>query len=593
MTVQPRSTTTRDAAYPTASADACGRSTDSGLWALTSVARHWRIYTDHAVIGHRLALGGRPALASDIVRAAAMIGLKGKVYQTEASHLELERLPHPAILQMQTGQFVVLSSRHASLGDVLTHDGSYPQRQPTEQLAAQWSGLWIALTRRHETDSSDARFGLQWFVPMLWRYRRPIAHIAAASFFVQLFALVTPVFFQAIIDRVLIHNAIATLYLVAVGLLVVGLFDVLLQYLRTYAISHTAARIDVELSSRIFRHLLDLPLGYFETNPTGQIVARVREMDTIRGFLTGQGLMSLMDVLFAVLFIAVLAAYSIALTLVVLLSIPIYTLIIIVIRPRLRQRSRERFARNADSQQVLVETVVGAQTIKAAAIEPLAQVHWDERRAAFAKTAFQASMLASLVQNSIQYVSKVGTATILFLGASAVMRGEMTVGQLVAFNMIAAQVVLPILRLAQFWQELQQVQVSIARLGDIMQTPPESEPDALADLPPVRGSISLRNVSFRYTPDAPLALKDISLDIPRGTGHRRGRPVGLRQIDPEQADAAALPASARPDHDRWRRSGARASRLDPSANRRRAAGKPAVQSHHPREHRAGSAARDT
>ena len=289
-----------------------------------------------------------------------------------------------------------------------------------------------------------------------------------------------------------------------------------MQFLRSYVLSHTTNRVDVELGRRLFHHLFRLPLAYFETRAAGQTVARVRELETIRSFLTGQGLTSLLDLVFTVVFFAAMFIYSVKLTLIVLATIPIYILIAAVIRPPLRELINERFNRGARSQQFLVESIVGAQTLKAASVEPQIQAQWEERLAAYVSTSFDTSVLSSAGQNMIQYVSKIGTALILFIGAEAVIDGAMTVGELIAFNMIAGQVVQPILRLSQLWQDFQQVQVSVARLGDILNAPPEPVPQNLLTLPPPRGAIDLRNVTMRYRPDAPDALRNINLSIRAG-----------------------------------------------------------------------------
>jgi subfamily B ATP-binding cassette protein HlyB/CyaB len=337
-----------------------------------------------------------------------------------------------------------------------------------------------------------------------------------ASLFVQIFALVSPLFFQVVIDKVLSHRGYSSLFVLVGGLAIIGLFDIALQYLRTYALSHTTNRIDVELGRRLFRHLARLPVSYFETRATGQTVARMRELETIRSFLTGQGLFAALDLFFTFVFIAVLFAYSWKLTLIVLATIPLYLAIAAVARPLLRESLNEKFNRGAESQQFLVETIVGMQTIKAAAVEPVMATQWEERLAAYVSSAFKTTMLGAKGQNAIQYVSKLSTAALLLFGAKAVIDGELSVGELVAFNMIAAQVAQPILRLSQIWQDFQQVQVSVERLGDILNAPMEPVPSVRVQLPPPRGQIEFRNVNFRYRPGLPEALKNISFGVRPG-----------------------------------------------------------------------------
>ena len=379
------------------------------------------------------------------------------------------------------------------------------------------SGQLVLITRRLGGAGFDpGTFGFRWFLPSLLRYRRPLAQVVVASLFVQLFALVTPIFFQLVVDKVLVHKGLSTLVVLVVGLATLGLFEAILQFLRAYTLNHTTNRIDVELGRRLFHHLFHLPLSYFETRAAGQTVARVRELETIRSFLTGQGLTSLLDLVFTIVFFVVLFIYSVKLTLVIIASIPVYLIIAALLRPILRQQINEKFNRGARSQQFLVESIVGAQTLKAASVEPIMQAQWEERLAAYVRTSFDASVTGSFGQNLIQYVSKATTALVLFLGAQSVIDGSMTVGELIAFNMIAAQVVQPILRLSQLWQDFQQVQVSVSRLGDILNMPTEPTPQNLLTLPPPRGSIEFKGVTMRYRPDAAEALRDVSLSIQPG-----------------------------------------------------------------------------
>jgi len=490
---------------------------DSGLMALALVAGMFRISADAAQMAHELGLGERYADGEAVVRAARALGLKSSLFRRQQPK-RLRTIPVPAIVGLQDGTYAILVNRMDS--DKLrvyrpvarTHTV-----ETVETLAAIWSGEIVLVTRRAGGPGVDPKaFDIKWFIPSIWRYRKPLLHVLVASLFVQLFALITPLFFQVVIDKVLVHKGMSTLMVIIVGLLAIGVFDVTLQYLRTYALSHTTSRIDVELGARLFDHLLRLPLAYFETRATGQTVARVRELETIRSFLTGQGLSSAIDLLFAVIFIVVLFMYSPLLTLIVLGSIPFYILIAALVRPVLRERIKERFNRGAASQQFLVESVVGIHTLKAAAVEPMLRNEWEERLAAYVRTSFQAITLSAMGQGAIQYVSKAMTALVLFYGALAVMNGELTVGGLVAFNMIMNQVTAPILRLSQLFQDFQQIQISVERLGDILNSPTEGRRLAHANLPPARGAIKLANVRFRYRPDANDVLRGINLEIPAG-----------------------------------------------------------------------------
>ena len=448
---------------------------------------------------------------------------------------------------MRGGDYRVLLARLADgrlrIGNPVTR---IAQDETPETVAEQWAGEIVLVTRRWGGAGADpARFGFRWFLPSIWRYRKPLAHVLIASVFVQLFALVTPLLFQVVIDKVLVHKGFSTLVVIVAGLVAIGLFDVLLQFLRSYALSHTASRIDVELGSRLFDHLLRLPLAYFETRPTGQTVARMRELETIRSFLTGQGLSSAIDLAFTVIFIAVLFAYSTTLTLIVLLSIPCYLLIAVLIRPALRDKINQRFNTGAASQQFLVESVFGIQTLKAAAVEPVLRTEWEERLAAYVKTSFQAVVLSSIGQNAIQYVNKVTTAAVLFFGAYAVIENELTVGGLIAFNMIMGQVTAPILRLSQLWQDFQQVQISVQRLGDILNSARRrAQRLASVNLPPAKRcdpQSKACHVPLSRPTQANILEEHRSFDIPAGQVIGIVRPVGLGQVDTDKAYSAHVP----------------------------------------------------
>ena len=495
---------------------------DPGLRALCGIAAYYRIAADPVHLQRELALAGVEADASALIRAAGLVGLKARRVR-RTSGKQLVATPTPAIGRLREGGFIVYGGR---LPDgrlrIVDPSTSIDRALSPDVFLAEVEPELILVGRKIGGTGYDPRtFGFRWFLPSIWRYRKPLAHVLLASLFVQIFALVTPLFFQVVVDKVLSHKGYSTLFVLVAGIVIVGLFDVLLQYQRTYALSHTTNRIDVELGQRLFRHLLRLPLSYFETRAAGQTVARVRELENIRAFLTGQGLFSALDLVFTFVFIAVLFAYSWKLTLVVLASIPLYVLIAFGLRPALQERVREKFNRGAVSQQFLVEAVVGIQTVKASAVEPILQAQWEERLAAYVKTSFGVTLLGAFGQNGVQYVSKLTTALLMLFGAKAVIDGELSIGSLVAFNMIASQVTAPVLRLSQLWQDFQQVQVSVERLGDILNAPAEPSARAQTVLPPPRGLIEFRNVTFRYRPASQDVVKGVSVVI------RPGEVVGI------------------------------------------------------------------
>ncbi|WP_080697257.1 type I secretion system permease/ATPase [Brucella intermedia] len=457
------------------------------------------------------------ATLNDLHRAAKLIGLKSRTVKLRDQR-RLIQLPVPAIVCFSDGIFGLLSQKIADDGYIVTDIVSGDQLDFTAcELLRQTGGNFILVQRRFTGGSANAdQFGFQWFLPALFRYRSAFGHVLLASLFVQIFSLVSPLFFQVVVDKVLAHRSYSTLIVLVVGLAAIGLFDVVLQYLRTYVLTHTTSRVDVELGQRLFRHLLRLPLSYFETRAAGQTVARIRELETIRSFLTGQGLFAGLDLVFTFVLVFVLFCYSATLAWIVVASIPFYIAIGVFIRPFLKARIDEKFDRGAYSQQLLVESVVGMQTLKASAVEPVVARQWEERLAAYTRSSFDATMLAAKGQNAIQYVSKFNSAALLLFGAQEVINGHLSVGALVAFNMIAGQVSQPILRLSQLWQDFQQVQVSVSRLADILNATPEPRPDIAAGLPAPKGDIAFSGVNFRYTAQGQDVLKDIDLKIAAG-----------------------------------------------------------------------------
>jgi subfamily B ATP-binding cassette protein HlyB/CyaB len=332
-----------------------------------------------------------------------------------------------------------------------------------------------------------------------------------------LFALVSPLFFQVVIDKVLVHRTLSTLDVLIIGLVAIAIFETVLGILRTYMFSHTTNRIDVELGARLFRHLMALPIAYFQARRVGDSVARVRELENIRNFLTSSALTLVIDLFFTFVFLAVMFVYSTLLTWIVLGAFPVYIAISAGATPLFRRRLDEKFARGAENQAFLVESVTGVETLKAMAIEPQMQRRWEEQLAGYVAASFRVLSLGNVASQTVQLVSKLVTAGVLFLGAKLVIDGSLSVGELVAFNMLAGRVSAPVLRLAQVWQDFHQARLSVARLGDILNTPaePTFNPGRAA-LPTIRGDITFEHVSFRYRIDGPEVLHDVSFSVPAG-----------------------------------------------------------------------------
>lgn len=486
---------------------------DFNIAALGLILRFHEIAVDPAQIRHQFgALFG----ASEILRCAKEFRLKARLVTTD--WLRLAQTPLPALAEGRDGSFVIL-------GKVVDDDKALiqdpqvgrPQLVARADFEARWSGRLILVARRTTLGNLAREFNVAWFMHAIHKYRWVLGEVFVASFFLQVFALITPLFFQVVIDKVLVHRGLTTLDVLVVGLITVSIFDCVLSALRTYVFAHTTNRIDVELGARLFRHLMALPIAYFEARRTGDSVARVRELENIRSFLTSSALTLVIDLFFTVVFLVVMYYYSPLLTWIVIGSFPFYIVVSAGVTPTFRRRLDEKFNRGAENQAFLVESVSGVETLKAMAVEPQMQRRWEEQLAGYVQASFSVLALGNWASQTVQLISKIVTALTLYFGAYLVIDGKLTVGELVAFNMLAGRVSQPILRIAQIWQDFHQARLSIRRLGDILNAVPEPafKPGRAAP-PPVKGAIAFDHVYFRYRPDGPEVLRDITLSIPAG-----------------------------------------------------------------------------
>jgi subfamily B ATP-binding cassette protein HlyB/CyaB len=498
---------------------------DAALKALACIARLHHVAADLAQLAHRLALDSAAAVdTAALLLAARQLGLKARLSRSTVERLPLA--PLPALALMRDGSVVVLAQCQAQRVllqrfDDVPGGAQGPAIESVDSFAAAWSGQLILITSRASLAGELAKFDFSWFIPSLVRHRKLIGEVLLVSMFLQLFALVSPLFFQVVMDKVLVHRGLSTLDVLVAGLVAVVLFESLLTGLRAYVFSHTTSRIDVELGARLYRHLLALPLSYFQVRRVGDSVARVRELENIRSFLTGNALTLVLDVVFSLLFIGVMLLYSVKLTLIVLASLPLYMGLSLAVVPVLRTRLDEKFARGAENQALLVESITGVQTLKAGALEPAFARRWDQQLAAYVSAGFRTQSLATVAHEAVNLVGKLVSAAVLWFGAHAVMAGELTVGMFVAFTMFSNRVAQPIMRIAQMWTDFQQTGISVRRLGDILNTRTEVPPQAAAQLPALQGRITFDAVSFRYRPEAPPVLQGVSLDI------RPGEVIGI------------------------------------------------------------------
>lgn len=459
----------------------------------------------------------------DLARAALALQAMGFETKTHrGSPASAHRGALPALTQTQDGRLMVIG-RAASDGWVVQIAGeNIPKRLAETELSPLWSHQWLTTSTapaggQAAPQATSQKFGVGWFLQALRKYKGILGEILLASFFVQIFALVTPLVFQVVIDKVLTQRTSSTLTVLAIALFAIGTFEVVLGAMRHYLYSHTTNRLDVELGAKLFRHLLHLPLSYFESRRSGDTVARMRELENARNFLTGSALTSWLDLIFAAVFLVVMAYYSPFLTMIVIAMLPVFLLTSLVITPFLRRKLEDKFALGAENQAFLVETVTAMETIKSQAVEPQWQREWEHRLARYVNASFHAGHTGNATNQFIAWTSKVLTVLLLWFGARQVIDGHLTVGGLIAFNMLSGRVNAPILKLASLWQEVTQMKLSVARLADIMQAPAEPAFQAeRAVPPPLRGQVSFDRVTFRYAPKGPEVLSDLTFSVQPG-----------------------------------------------------------------------------
>lgn len=499
---------------PGATSDSTG-AVDTGLTCLLILARFYDLPADGSQLRHQFAQSGKLLSDTDLLRAAKHLGLKAGLVKSEWA--KLPGTPFPAVAKRRDGRYVVLAKIDGDKALIQDPVEGRPLVLAREQFEAAWTGELLLFTKRANLRLQDLKFDFTWFIPALVKYRRFLGEVLVASFFLQLFALLTPLFMQVVIDKVLVHKGFTTLHVLAIGMIALALFDAVLGGLRTYLFSHTTNRIDVGLGAQLFRHVLTLPLSYFEARRVGDTVARVRELEHIRQFLTSHSITVVLDVLFTVVFIAVMWFYSPLLTLVVLASLPLYAILSVVITPMIRARLHEKFNRGAENQSFLVEAISGIQTVKALAVEPPLLRKWEEQLAGYVRASFRTTSVMTVAGQTGTFIQKVTTVGILWVGAYRVIEGDLSIGQLIAFNMLSAQVTGPLLRMVNLWQEFQQVGVSVERLGDVLNTQPEpSYNPNRTTLPQVAGQVIFEDVTFRYRPDASEVLRKVSFSVAPG-----------------------------------------------------------------------------
>ncbi len=474
----------------------------------------YKIPIEAETLIHKYNLESKELNELSILKMSKDIGLKCKKIKNRKD--KFDKLPLPCLAEGKDGDWFLIAK--ASDEKILLFN--YKENENSTLTYDEFYEIYnnkLIIFKQQNKELRDLKFNIKWFIPTIVKYKKQLVQILIAAFTIQLFGLVTPVIMQVIIDKVLVHNSMITLNTIMVILAIITLFELMMTIARVYVFTDTTNKIDVILGARLFKHLVHLPLAYFENRRVGDTIARVKELENIRRFLTGTPLSTIIDLLFINVYIFVMFMYSTKLTLVVILSLPVFAIISLTYTPIFKKRLDEKFKAGAESQAFMVETVTGIGTVKTMALEPKFESKWDSLLSKYTRSNYKISTLSGNLNAIIMFTQKVFNLIILWVGVNLVITHDITVGQFIAFRMLSGNVTQPILRITQLWQELQQSSVSIDRIGDIFNSKPEVDVESnKTRLAQIQGEIKFENVTFRYRNDKPEVIRNISFTIPKG-----------------------------------------------------------------------------
>lgn len=487
----------------------------TGLICLELIARINQLSLDFRGVKRDYGIGEEEIAKEELLLLAKSFGFRASL-KTESPEKLAAKYPLPAIAILKDGSFSVLLRVNTEEGKLLLFLPAEKTARPLTfgEFAELWAGETVVL--KSKAMATQVAFGFKWFYHEILKYKTAMTEVLTGSFVVQLFGLVTPLFTQVILDKVIVHRTMTTLDVLAVAFIAVTIFEFLLNTTRNYIFIHATNKIDAKLGAKLFKHLFSLPFVYFESRKVGNIVQRVRELDNIREFITNKSVSVLIDLFFSLVFVVIMFIYSVKLSLVFICFVCLVGFLYVTVTPELRRRLQAKWQMAAQSNSYLVETVTGIQTVKCLALEGSIQRKWEDYLAKYVGSSFKLSTMGTIANAFSNTFQRLMTITVLYLGVRQVIANELTIGQLIAFQMFAGQFTGPFLRLVNLWNEFQQALLAVDRLGDILNNPVEVRSEQAITLPELKGSIRFENVCFRYLPDAPYAVDRLSLDIKPG-----------------------------------------------------------------------------
>lgn len=487
----------------------------SGLIALEIASRIHKVDFDSRAVAREFAIGGEELSKETLLRIAKAKGFRARFKRISIPDIK-GKYPFPVIATGQNGSFFLVLGVNEEKNEALIYEPGKNGTQNTgyADLDVLYGGEVLVLA--HRGASSHTVFGLKWFYTEILRYKSLMLEVLLGSFVVQLFGFATPLFTQIVLDKVVVRQSLTTLNTMALAFVIVVVFEFLFNLSRKYLFIHTASKLDARLGAKLFKKLFTLPFVYFEVRKVGTITARVRELDTIREFITNKSVSVLIDLFFSFVFVIMMVIYSVKLTLIVCGFVAAISLLYFFITPELRRRLEERFLMGAASNSYLVESITGIQTVKSLSIEGSMQKKWESILGDYIHSSFRLSNMTNVTSALTGIFQRLMTLTVLYFGVGLVITQKLSMGQLIAFHMFSGQFSGPVIRLVNLWNEFQQALLSVNRLGDILNHPSELETSTAITLPRLQGAVRFDDVSFAYRPGLPHVLNNFNLSVNPG-----------------------------------------------------------------------------
>ncbi len=486
---------------------------NTGLISLEIVARLNQVDIDMRSIVRNYGIETADISPEEIIRIAQDSGFKVKKKNLSVKELADSKYPVPAIIRKKDGDYLVILAikKEENRAMILIPLEKQPKSVDIDELQNELEDYILVL--KHKKMTEEVKFGFKWFFTEILKYKKIVGQVLLGSFVIQLFGLVTPLFTQVILDKVLVHRTISTLNVLAFAFVFVSVFELLLNLARNYIFIHTTSKIDAKLGAKLIKHLFRLYYVYFENRQVGNIAARVRELDRIREFITDKSVSVILDLFFSLVFVVIMLMYSVKLTLISITFIAIIGAIFVLITPELRVRLEDKFQMGAQSNSYLVESITGVQTVKSLGVEGSMFRKWEDKLGKYIKSSFNLSIMGNFTGSVTKFLQKLMTIAILYVGVCLVIENKLTIGQLIAFQMFSGQFSAPVLRLVNLWNEFQQTLLAVDRIGDILNSPLEVQDSKAITLNNVKGHIKFENLSFKYNIDLPNVLNQVNFEI--------------------------------------------------------------------------------